>query len=59
MLRVVVQCGSDSATFPLYLNGQWLSNLSLPFIPEQYRYQITNTDQASWFTTDIRYNLTV
>ena len=54
MLRVTVQCGTDSSTFPLYLNGQWVSNLSLAFTPDQYSYQITNTAQASWFTTDIK-----
>ena len=54
MLRVTVQCGEDSATFPLYINGQWVTNLSLSFIPELYNYQITDTGQASWFTTDIK-----
>ena len=54
MLRLTIQCGMDSTTFPIYINGTWIRNISLSFIPEYYKYEISNEDQARWFTTEIK-----
>ena len=54
MLRLTIQCGMDSTTFPIYINGTWLRNISLSFIPEFYKYDVPDDKQARWFTTEIK-----
>ena len=54
MLRLTIQCGMDSTTFPIYINGTWLRNISLSFIPEFYKYDVSDDNQAKWFTTEIK-----
>ena len=58
MVRLTIQCGMDSTTFPIYINGTWIRNISLSFIPEFYKYEIPDDTQSSWFTTEIKTHLT-
>ena len=58
MLRLTIQCGMDSTTFPIYINGTWIRNISLSFVPEFYKYEIPDETQSSWFTTETKTHLT-
>ena len=58
MVRLTIQCGMDSTTFPIYINGTWIRNISLSFIPEFYKYEIPDEAQSAWFTTEIKTHLT-
>ena len=57
MLDFTVQCGEDSQTFPIYINGQWVVNVTLSAVPHLYRYEIleTMTSQALYYTSNIRW----
>ena len=59
MVDFTVQCGEDSQSFPIYINGQWVVNLTLSAVPHLYRYEIlsTMTEQALFYTSYIRYLL--
>ena len=58
MVRLTIQCGMDSTTFPIYINGTWIRNISMSFVPEFYKYEIPDDTQSSWFTTEIKTHLT-
>lgn len=58
MVRLTIQCGMDSTTFPIYINGTWIRNISMSFVPEFYKYEIPDDSQSSWFTTEIKTHLT-
>ena len=58
MVRLTIQCGMDSSTFPIYINGTWIRNISMSFVPEFYKYEIPDEAQSNWFTTEIKTHLT-
>ena len=57
MLDFTVQCGTDSQTFPIYIKGQWVVNVTLTAVPVQYKYEIFTSmkDQALYYTSNLRF----
>ena len=53
-MQFTLQCGDDSQTYALYINGHWVVNITLAAVPVLYRYEILMPNQAQWFTTYFR-----
>ena len=51
MLQFTLECGSDSQTYPLYINGRWVVNTTMSAVPNLYRYENLIPVQSQYFTT--------
>lgn len=54
MMHFTLQCGSDSQTYPLYVNGLWIVNITLSTPPVMYKYDNLMISQAEFYTVYIR-----
>ena len=54
-MQFTIECGTDSITYPLYFNGIWVVNITLPAVPTMYKIDVLEQDQIEYYTSYIKY----